>query len=127
MVTKRSGGDRSTGFRDLFNAYLSELGATVTRTIVTKTTSNIDGDETLTESTNESVVVYFMREGQEWEFGKEGQLEKGDAFMLIKSDQAMTKEDKITYEGEEFRVDRIINRYVANELNYKQVNLFLID
>ena len=127
MVTKRSGGDRSTGFRDLFEQYLLELGADVVRTPVTKTTSNVDGDETLTEGTSETITCYFARDSQEWNFDKPGQVEKGDAFMLIKQDQSMNKDDKIVYEDETFRVDKVINRYVSNELNYKQVNLFLVD
>ncbi len=127
MVTKRTGGDRSTGFRDLFNAYLLELGATVTRVPVTKTTSNIEGDETLTDGTSETITVYFMREAQEWFFEKPGRIEEGDAFMLIKSDQAMNPNDKIIYDSETFRVHRVIERFVSNDKNYKQVNLFLID
>lgn len=127
MVTERTGGDRASGFRDLFDQYLVELGATVTRTTVVKSVSNIEGDESFTDDpVSTSVVCYFMREGQEWFFEKPGQIETGDAFMLIKDTQDMNKDDKITYQGETFRVDRIIDRYVSNTKNYKQVNLFLL-
>lgn len=126
MVTKRSGGDRATGFRDLFESYLLELGATVTRTPVVKTTSNIEGDETLTDGTPETIVVHFERHNQSWNFDKPGKIEGGDAFMLIKESQTMNVDDKITYEGESFRVHDVIDRYVSNEKNYKEVNLFLL-
>ena len=105
MVTKRSGGDRSTGFKDLFESYLGELGASVTRTPVSKTEDNITGDETLTDGTTETIIVSFKRIFQKWNFDKDGRLEGGDARMFCKAGQTINPNDKISFEGENFRVE----------------------
>lgn len=102
-------------------------GLELTRTPVTKTLSNVEGDEILTDGTPESIDVYFTKKTTDWVFDKEGEVEGGDAFMLTKYNQTINKNDKITYEGNTYRVQMVIDRVVNGEIVGKDCNLFLID
>ena len=105
---------------------LNDIGVTVSRTPVFKSESNIDGDESFTDSTPEDITVYFHRRFQKWSFDKEGELEGGDALRMIKHDQDMEKNDKITYQDRTYRVSSVIKRYAGDTLMYRACNLFLI-
>jgi hypothetical protein len=102
-------------------------GVQVTRTPVTKTVSNSYGDETLTDGTDENIDVYFTKKTTDWWFDKEGEVEGGDAFMMTKYNQTINKNDKITYEGNTYRVKMVIDRVVNGEIVGKDCNLFLIE
>lgn len=102
---------------------------TVSRTPVTKTLDPISGDETLSDGTPANIDVIFLRRSQKWMFDKEGLIEGGDAYILAKSTTSLNKEDKITYNGDTYRVQDLIIRYTGppdNDVIYKYANLFLI-
>lgn len=79
-------------------------GRQVAHVVITKTTSNISGQETLSEAGPVTIKAYFMRTGQDWDYAKEGFLENGDAVLLSKYATGVVKDDIITVEGINYRV-----------------------
>ena len=79
-------------------------GVQVSHTPITRSTSNVTGQETLTDGTPANIKVYFMRTEQAWDFVKAGFVEKGDAVMLAKVADSVVKDDKITFKGSVYRV-----------------------
>lgn len=88
-----------------FEAMLdSYAGRQVSHIVVTKTTSNISGQESLSEASPVNIKAYFMRTAQNWDYQKSGFFEKGDAVMLAQIPAGVTIDDIIIVEGEKFRV-----------------------
>jgi hypothetical protein len=106
----------------------NKAGTTVTRTPVTKTISGDYGSETLTDGTPASIDCYFSQKFPKPFFiSEEGEVESGDAFILVKSTQALNKNDKITYDSRVYRVKDTYRVVVNGTLCGIQGNLFLID
>jgi hypothetical protein len=100
---------------------------------VTQSTSNMYGEETLTDATAANIKAYFMRTGQNWDYSKMGFLEKGDAVALTKYADSVVQNDKITVGSETYRVKEAFNvPGVFNSIGsgptyvYTACNLFLI-
>lgn len=95
------------------DSILTRLSRTVTYTPVTKTTDNMSGDETLTDGSPSSKSCVFFKKGSPWTFTKEGLFNLGDAFILVNATAGWTpaKNDKITVDGETYRVDEVRPRY----------------
>lgn len=109
---------------------IRQYGHNVLRTPVTKQTSNISGDETLTgsgvEGTPEVILVYFSRKNAPWFIDKAGLIAGGDAIMLVTAGQTINKDDKISYGGLDYRVQDVIPRDQAGGITaFKSCNLFL--
>ena len=114
------------------NFYTSSTwsGETATRTPVTKTISNTYGDETLTEGTAETIDCYVsldFKKTNRYFVSKEGEVEAGDAFILVKSTQTLNKNDIIEHNDRKYRVADIYEIIVNGTLCGKQGNLFLIE
>ncbi len=109
-----------------FQKMLTAFAKTVSRTPVTKTTSNYTGDETLTDGTPANISAPFFRKEDEWVMDKPGLLQNADAILLILPAQAMNKDDKITYDSETYRVDKVVTRRLGTTAFYKVAQLFKI-
>jgi hypothetical protein len=113
-----------------FSVYANMIfmyGHNVLRTPVTKTESNITGDETLTDGTPEVITVYFSRKNAPWTFDKAGLIQGGDAQMLTQDSQTINKNDKIAYDGITYRVQDVLARdQIGGIVAYKTCNLFKI-
>lgn len=110
---------------DFVNFALSDVGVSVTRIPVTKETDMLTGDETLEEGTSTTVTAYIVRREQKWLFDKEGRIEGGDAFMMTATTTTVNVDDKITYDGDDFRVKNKIMRRAGNTTIAISYNLFL--
>jgi hypothetical protein len=98
----------------------------VVRSIVTLSQSNIDGDETSAVSSTENINVYIARKARPWNFDKTGYIEGGDAIMLIDYQQAMSRGDLITWNGNTYQVQTVLDRdMLGGGVAYKTCNLFL--
>ncbi len=110
----------------VFETMIDNFAKTVTRTPVTKTTSNTSGDETLTDGSTENISVAFFRKEDDWVMDKEGLIQDADAIMLVKTSQTLNKDDKITYDSEDFRVQKVVDRYIDSTKVYIVGQLFRI-
>ena len=71
----------ATDFENLLDNY---HGQQVTHTPVTKSINNLSGEEILTEGSSVTIKCFLIQPNQNWDYKKEGFLEKGDAIALIK-------------------------------------------
>ncbi len=118
-----------------FNRILDDYaGRQVSHTPIVKTTSNISGQETLTDGTAVTLKAYFMRTNQKWDYEKLGFLEKGHAVLLAKYADRVVKNSKITVEGNDFRVREAYDvpgvydsTGTGTSFVYTACNLFLIE
>ena len=117
-----------------FDAILDDyFGQQISHTPVTRSTSNISGKETLSDGSASNIKAYFVRVGQNYDFVKAGFVERGDAVMLAKVADSVSKDDKITYQGSTYRVKEafdvqgIFDSTGSNDAYvYTACNLFLI-
>lgn len=101
-----------------------DLARDVVRTPITKSISNITGSPTYTKGTTQPIKAIFTKRTKNYDLNKEGLAELGDAFMQIKQDQTMNKEDLITVDSETYRVDEVLLRTPGGTNMFKSVVLF---
>jgi len=91
------------------------------RTPVTKTTSNITGDTTLTDGTPINFKGDFHRRTDSINPSKAGFIEGADAILLVKTTITINKNDKITYNNEDFRVFKtpVLRTLGATQIYYR--------
>jgi hypothetical protein len=105
---------------------ISKYGDSVVRTPITKTENNLTGNEILTEGTPVSITTYIVRKNTAWKFDKEGLIQGGDAQMIVPSTVTINRDDKITWNGNTYRVMNVLNRdNGGGNVAYKSCNLFL--
>lgn len=115
--------------KEWIDSIIERLDTTVSRTPVTKTTDPITGAETLTTGSAADILAIFVRRNKRWTFDKEGLIEGGDAYMIVKDTVTLNKDDIITFDSKQYRVQDIIKRYTDNNQStevYKYANLFVI-
>ncbi|MCF7861202.1 hypothetical protein K9M79_03065 [Candidatus Woesearchaeota archaeon] len=112
---------------DFTDNALADLGQTVSRTPITVVLDNESGAPTFTTGTPANITAIFTKRNQNYDWAKEGLFDGGDAFMQFDKDQAMNKDDRITFNGEKFRVDNIVTRQAGGNGLFKSCNLFLIE
>lgn len=112
----------------LFTGIIDTYGDIVVRTPVTKTESNIEGDETLNDGTPENIQGYLSRKTAPWMFDKPGLIQGGDAILLVYPTQTINKNDKITHNNVTYRVQQTLNRdQIGGVVAYISCNLFKIE
>jgi len=116
-----------------FNAILDDYaGRTVSHTPVTLSTSNITGEETLSDGTPGNIKCYLMKTSQNFDFKEFGFMEQGDMVGLFKIADSVDVNDKVTVNSEVFRVKEkfdvpgVFDSSTDATLVYTVGNLFLI-
>ncbi len=116
-----------------FDAILDDYaGRTLSHTPVTKTVSNITGEETLTDGTPANIKCYVMKTGQNFDYKEYGFIEKGDMVALCKVADSVQINSKITVDSEVFRVKEsfkvpgVFTSSTTATYVYTVCNLFLI-
>lgn len=106
---------------------IKSYGLDVIITPITKTTSNNEGDETLTSGTNYTANVYITLKSEDWSFDVAGLIKGGNAVMLSLPDTPVKKDDIVTFNGNQYRIQDIIERsQVGGQVMFRTSNLFLI-
>jgi len=118
----------STGVEfTVYSNVITQYGDDVVRYPATFTYSNIEGDETVTYGATASLRAYIVRKARPWTFDKAGMIEGGDGLMLVKAADTITRLDKVTWNGNSYRVQTVLNRdNIGGTVAYKVCNLFLI-
>lgn len=123
MVTTRQVNEfNNAGFITMINKF----SKTLTRTAVTKTTSNSSGVETLTDGSTNTILGALFRKEDAWSQDKMALFQNADAILLIQLTETLNKEDKITYDSETYRVDKITTRRLGGVEFYQVAQLFKI-
>jgi len=110
---------------------INGYGASVTLTPQTQVISGDYGEEVLTDGTATTITAFISKKTKEWLHKLPGEFEKCDMIMLTKHDQAISKDDKVTYndglENRTFRVDYVLNRTAGEgKVAYRVCALYLI-
>jgi len=98
---------------------------TLSRTPITKTTSNMSGNETLTEGTAVSIAGALYRKESTWGQANPGLFEGADAILLILPSVVLNKNDIVSYNSENFRVQKVTLREIAEIDCYQVAQLWL--
>ena len=113
---------------DIIKNLITKYGVEVDVTPVTKTISNIEGDESLNEGSSYKETVYLSRRSTDWTMDEAGLIKGGDAIMLVNDDSLISKDYKIKHNNYTYRVHMVIDRAQAGgRVMFKTANLFLID
>lgn len=85
----------------------------ITHTPITKTIDNVSGDETFVAGTPATISGVLFKRSTNWLFDKEGLVDQGDGYIAVRGTIAVVpkKNDLMTFDGETYRVDRVIDRY----------------
>ena len=109
-----------------YKTMIDNFSKVVVRTPVTKTTSNISGDETLTEGEPVNISGAFFRKEDSWSQDKEALFQGADAIIMVNTDVTINKNDKLSYGSEDYRVIRVIDRYLGTTHFYNMARCILI-
>jgi len=107
-----------------YELMIDNFAKTISRTPVTKTTDNITGDETLTEGASANITGAFFRSEDAWSQNKEALFDGADAVLLVKDGVTLNKDDKLTYDSEDYRVVSITDRRLGTTVFYQVARCF---
>lgn len=116
----------STG-NDFVDGPLTDLGVTVVRTPVTVTKSNMSGQKTYTDGNTNDLTAVFVNPNQNFALDKSGLTEVFDGKLFVRASETITKYDKITYNSNTYRVDKVTLRKFGSTNMFKAVILLFID
>ena len=109
---------------------IDKLSRIVTHTPQTKVI-DFNGEETFTASTAVTINAAVLRRNKSWKFDKAGRIEGGDAYIIIKADEAtLSENDKINFDSITYRVKENIIRYSDSDNEtaiYQYANLFVLE
>jgi len=107
------------------NNVFGYFSKTLTRVPVTRVIDNITGSEILQEGTPDTAykAVFFRREDQ-WKMDNPGLFQDSDAVMLVQTTGTINKDDKITFDSQNYRVKSIATRYLGGTAFYIVAQLF---
>lgn len=109
-----------------FSNIIDKYGDTVIVSFNSTRYDNLSGHEVFTVSSTASVTAYIVRKNRPWQFDKAGEIEGGDAVMLVKPDQTINKNDVVTWNSNDYYVETVLNRdQIGGNVAYKACNLFL--
>jgi hypothetical protein len=77
-------------------------------------TSNISGDNSNSYGSDENIQAIFLKRNQKYSFLKEGFLEMGDAYIMVRYSDISSElklHDKVTVDSEIYEVENSINRF----------------
>lgn len=104
-----------------------DLARDLTFTPRTKTISNITGSPTYTENTTSIIKGILTKKSTRYDWSKEGFVELGDAFLQVKEDVDVRKDDYIETDDEIYRVEKVVLREPQGIRFFKSCVLFKIN
>jgi len=106
---------------------IDNFGKTISREAATKTTDNVTGDETLSYAAASNITGTFFKKSDEWMQDKQGLLEGADAVLMVKNGVTIAKDDRLTYDSEEYLVQDVITRRLGTSVFYVMARCFKND
>ncbi len=115
------------GAKTQFEICFDASKETVIRIPVSKTISNITGDETLTDGTPDTAYeCIFHRKQDQWALDNPGKMQNADAIVIVKTSATLNVDDKITRVGEDYRVEAVVTDYLFSQNISKNARVFKI-
>jgi len=111
---------------DFTSNALADFGVEVSRTPVT-TTFTGNGDEVQTDGTHADITVVLHVRQPQYEQLETGQMQRKDGYVMTAPTQTINKNDKITYNGNTYRVLSVLPRGPTGSIVfYKYCEITLI-
>jgi len=111
---------------DVYETMIDNFAKSLTYIPVTKTLDNTTGDEAFADGTTSTITGAFFRKEDQWIQDKPALIQNADAVLLVKKTVTVNKNDKITYESETYRVDKVIVRRLGTTVFYNAAQLFKV-
>jgi hypothetical protein len=105
---------------------LDGFAKTLTRTPRTKNTNPLTGEEDFSDGTPVSIRGPFFRSEDSYSQEQAGILKDADGVLMVRGDVTINRDDKITYESEDYRVHEVEVRRLGTITFYKLVRLYKI-
>lgn len=108
---------------------INSFSKTLSRSAVTVVTDNSTGDKTYTYATPANISGAFYKRNSTFAKGREGLFADADAILLVLPSVTIIKDDKITYDNVNYRVDNSeepIVRMLGTTPMYKVAKLYRI-
>lgn len=110
----------------VYKIMIQNFSKSLSYTPVTKSTDNLTGDETLTDGTPTTISGAFFPKEDNWSQDNPGLLQDADAVLMVLPTVTITKDSKITYNGDTYRIAKVKLREYAEVDYYKVARCFLI-
>ena len=110
---------------DFANFPLADLGRTVSRTPITKTTNNVTGRETLTSGSAANITAIAVLVGPTWTQEEIAKLEGADGFIQVAPSTTLNEHDLITFDSNTYEVHRLVTIRAAGTAMFKYGHLIL--
>lgn len=109
-----------------FQEMITNFSKTISRTPVTVTNSNLSGSETFSDGTPANISGAFFRKEDEYFHKNFGELQNADAVLMVLPSVTINKNDKLTYDSEDYRVEKVVTRRIETVSFYKIAQCFKI-
>ena len=111
---------------DVYSTMITNFAKTISHIPRTKVVDNITGDETLTDGSPVNISGAFYRKEDEWAVDKGVNLQGADAILMVLPAVTINREDKLTYDGENYRIDTVVERRLGTTAFYNMARCFKI-
>lgn len=112
---------------DFVNGPLADHGQTVSRTPVTVNEHNITGHKVYTDGTPVNISAVVENPNTKRTFDRAGLTITPVMRMFVAGDVTINKDDKVTINSIDYRVDAVSTRFFDGNAILKTVNLFRIE
>jgi len=110
-----------------YSGMIDNFAKTISKTPITKTENPLSGEEDFTEGTPINIIGALFTKFDSYVQDKPGLIQNADAVLMIKPGVTLNKNDKLTYDGIDYRVDEVHKRRYNNTVIYQAVQCFKID
>ena len=91
----------------IFNALLARIGATVSRTPVTRTLSNSSGRESFSTTTAVNITAVVGIKDKSWAQDEIAKLEGYDGYIMVSTSTTINEYDRITVDSKVYEVRQL--------------------
>jgi hypothetical protein len=112
---------------DFEDSAFEDLARELTWIPRTKTVSNVTGSPTYTDNTEATISGILTKRSMNYDWAKEGFIEQGNAFLQVKEDVDICKDDYIKTTDEKYRVEEVLLREPQGIRFFKSCVLFKME
>ena len=111
---------------DFINSAQADHGVTAVRTPVTITTDNVTGAIELTEGSTNNITAVIMNPLITFNMLTQGENKDSPVNMYVKGSETINKEDKITINALDFRIESVSDRFFKTNKIFRKAVMYLV-
>lgn len=112
--------------QDFIDGPETDHGVVVVRTPVTSAIDNVTGSKIRTEGTPVNITMVFNNPQVQFDLMQQGEQQGLEVIATVKGSVTIVKEDKITWNSIDFRVDDVSPRYFQSNIVFNKIRLILL-